>query len=206
MMNITLRTVVVGLIVANGATTVRAAEPVMPDFRTLAAVVSKQLAKQPGYQPGDLITRREIAGALEALEQRSAWKLTTAQKDELVAKGLEPQSFLAQQLTSKNGREFSRHIAKYQLGYDQLERLSKMPQGRSTVERLVKGPEGWKLLEYMATAKGGHELNKMLSETPRGGNFERSTGRIYDEPQFLAELQKLHQAAVRGSVVAGKSR
>lgn len=206
MINIALRTAVVGLIIANGATTVRSADPTLPDFRSLATIVSKHLAKQPGYQSGDLITRREIAGALDALSQRSTWKLTKVQQEELVAKGLEPQSFLAQQLTSKNGREFSRHIAKYQLGYDQLERLSKMPQGRSTVERLVKGPDGWKLLEYMATAKGGHELNKMLSETPRGGNFERSTGRIYDEPQFLAELQKLHQAAVRGGAAAGKSR
>lgn len=205
-MYITLRIVVVGLIFVTGTANVGAADPALPDFRTLAAVVSKHLAKQPGYQPGDLITRREIAGALDALQQRSAWKLTKVQQEELVAKGLESQSFLAQQLTSKNGREFSRHIARYQLGYDQLERLSKMPQGRSTVERLVKGPEGWKLLEYMATAKGGHELNRMLSETPRGGNFERSTGRIYDEQQLVAELQKLHQAAARGGAVAGKSR
>ncbi|MGC3969971.1 MAG: hypothetical protein QM775_22385 [Pirellulales bacterium] len=170
------------------------------DFRPIASAVAKQLAKHPGYRSGDLITKPEIAAALEAVREHTSLKLTKKQEDELVARGLDSQSFLAQQLTTKAGREFSRHIAEYQLGYDQLERLSKMPQGRSTVERLVRGPDGWKLLEYMAKAPGGHELNRMLSETPRGGNFEAATGRIYDEAQLLVELQKLHQASLRNSV------
>lgn len=98
---------------------------------------------------------------------------------------MEDRSFLAKQLTSKSGRAFSRHIAKFQLGYDQLDRLSHMPQGRSTIERLVRGPDGWKLLEYMAKAPGGHELGRMLSETPKGGNFEKATGRIYTEMELV---------------------
>jgi hypothetical protein len=74
-----------------------------------------------------------------------------------------------------------------------------MPQGRSTIERLVRGPDGWKLLEYMAKAPGGHELGRMLSETPKGGNFEKATGRIYTEMELVGALDKLHKAATAGS-------
>lgn len=171
----------------------------LPAMNDVAAAISKHLSHTRDYQAGDLITRLEIDGALEAAAKQTGWRLTAKQHDELVARGVEDRSFLAKQLTSKSGRAFSRHIAKFQLGYDQLDRLSHMPQGRSTIERLVRGPDGWKLLEYMAKAPGGHELNRMLSETPRGGNFEKATGRIYTEMELVGALDKLHKAAAAGS-------
>ncbi|MBA4018028.1 MAG: hypothetical protein C0483_12710 [Pirellula sp.] len=171
----------------------------LPAMKDVAAAVSKQLARTQEYHAGDLITRLEIEGALEAAAKQTGWRLTTKQHDELVERGVEDRSFLAKQLTSKSGRVFSRHIAQYQLGYDQLDRLSKMPQGRSTIERLVRGPDGWKLIEYMAKAPGGHELGRMLSETPKGGNFEKATGRIYTEAELIDALAKLHKAAAAGS-------
>lgn len=185
-----------------------AAEPrALPDYKTVQSAMSKYLAKQREYKPGDLITRNQISGVLEAVEKSTGWKLSEAQHDELVKRGVEDRSFLAKQLTTKSGREFSRHISRYKLGFDQLDRLSTMPQGRSTVERLAKGPDGYKLLEYMATANGGHELAKMLSNAaPRGTNFEAATGKIYDEMQLDTALEKLHQAAQKKGSARPASR
>lgn len=202
-MNATLRlviaTVFAGTLVAGGEASAAERAAPLPSMKEVAAAVSKHLSQTRDYQSGDLITRMEIDGALEAAAKQTGWRLTNKQHDELVERGVEDRSFLAKQLTSKAGRAFSRHIGKYQLGYDQLDRLSQMPQGRSTVERLVRGPDGYKLLEYMAKAPGGHELNRMLSQTNRGGNFEKSTGRIYTETELVNALDKLHKAAAAGS-------
>jgi len=82
-----------------------------------------------------------------------------------------------------------RQISKYPGAYDRMDHLSQLPRGQRMLGDLVKGPDGYKMIEYMATAKGGQQLGKMLSETPKGHHFNRPTGRIYTAEQLLAQLK-----------------
>lgn len=196
-----VRLLITSVVVLCGSSSAAVESRPLPDPKTVHAVVAAALRKHTDYQIGDLITRTQITAAADAVAAQTGWRLNANQYEELVARGIEDRSFLARQLTSKEGRKFSRQISRYKLGFDQLDRMSSMPQGRSTVERLVHGPDGYKLLEYMATANGGRELAKMLSGTHRGGNFDAETGRIYDEMQLNAAFDRLLKQAGQTAVL-----
>ena len=161
----------------------------------IAAIVGEHFSAQRGYKSGDFLTHGMVEEALQSLERKSGWKLEDRDHKALLKQTIDDKSFLARQLTSKSGKAFARHIAVMPLGYDKLDRLSQLPQGHSTVERLVVGPDGHKLLEYMTSSRGGHDLSRMLSADGKG-NFEKPTGKIYDEQQLTAALKQLHKEAV----------
>lgn len=174
----------------------QAAEAVaVPRTIDIAGAISEHFAKLRDYRSGDFLTRGKIEEALATVERKTGWKIEKADRETLLKLTIDDKSFLAQQLSSKLGKSFARHIAELPLGYDKLDRLSQLPQGRSTVERLVIGPDGHKLLQYMATSPGGHDLSRMLSADGKG-NFEKSTGKIYDDNQLTMALIQLHKAAL----------
>jgi hypothetical protein len=161
----------------------------------LNSAVRDHFAKQRDYRSGDLLTRGKVEAALPAIERKTGWKLENAEREALLKLTLDDKSFLAKQLTSKTGKDFARQIAGMPLGYDKLDRLSHLPQGESTIQRLVVGPDGYKLLEYMTSSRGGRELSRMLSADGEG-DFEKPTGKIYDDRQLTSALRQLHKAAL----------
>jgi hypothetical protein len=185
-------------------TTVSAAAPaaaeaqLVPREIDIAGILRNHFLTQRGYRSGDFLTQSMVEASLEALERKTKWKLEERDRKALLKLTADDKSFLAQQLTSKAGKAFARQVAPMPLGYDKLDRLAQLPQGRSTVERLVVGPDGYKLLEYMSTSRGGHDLSRMLSADGKG-NFEKPTGKIYDEQQLVMVLTQLHKDALTRS-------
>lgn len=179
------------LVVSACAASVEAAD--LPKFAEVEATVQDVLKQEKDYQPGDLLTRKQVKTMLDRIE-RLGWKL--ADRGALEKKVLDDGSYLVEKLRASSGKKFMRQVAELSLAYDRLDRLAQLPQGRSTVERLVRGPDGYKLFDYMAKEKGGRELAKMLSKDGRG-DFNQSTGKLYTEEQLLRELQKLHTAALQ---------
>jgi len=173
----------------------------VPHTIDLSGAVRDHFAKQRDYRSGDFITRGKVVEALATVERKTGWKLEKADRDALLKLAVDDKSFLAKQLTSKAGKDFARRISSMPLGYDKLDRLSELPQGRNTLERLVVGPDGYKLLEYMTSSSGGHQLSRMLSVDGQG-NFERPTGKIYDDKQLTLALQQLHKAVLQRQATA----
>lgn len=170
---------------------VSAAEPVeLPKLEQVRSLVSATLASERDYRPGDLLRRSQVEAVLRRLEAEG-WKV--AEGGEILAATLEDGAFLVQALGSKKGRAFMRKVAAQSDGYDRLERLSKLPDGKRIVNRLIKGPDGERLIEYLTASSGGRELGRMLSKTPRGGGFNRPTGRVYTEEQLLQRLEEAHR-------------
>ncbi len=90
-----------------------------------------------------------------------------------------------------------RQSCKYPDAYDRLDRLSRMPMGHQNVDALIAGPDGYKMIQYMTSTSGGRNLGQMLSQDPRGANFNSPTGRIYTADQFLQRLTESYQAELK---------
>lgn len=171
----------------------KSAAPRLPDsFDAVAARVRRHLASQRGYQPGDVITRKQAVAALDEV-QSMGWDLAKEERQALLARVLDDRAFLCQQLTSDKGKLLVRKSAQLPGVYDKLDRLSQMPQGHDLIQKLVRGPDGHKLLEYLMQTKGGAEMERMLSKAPTGRNIGRATGTIYEESMLLVELNRLYE-------------
>lgn len=178
---------------ALAATSTTAANPKAPggpDPKQVAWTVERYFKSIPGYEPGDLIWRGQLADLQPRLVALGVSRDTM---DAIVATTLEDQSWLVEQLRTKPGRKFMREVKGYPLAFDRLDRLARMPQGHDTIRALIKGPDGAKLLEYLGTSSGGAQLGKMLSSTPEGAHFNRPTGRVYTAEQLI---ERLHSAGL----------
>ena len=60
----------------------------------------------------------------------------------------------------------------------------------------VTDPDGYKLFEYMTTSKGGKALGEQLSNSRRGRNFNKPTGRIYTAKGLIERLKLSHAGHV----------
>jgi hypothetical protein len=153
--------------------------------------VAQSFAKQPGYEPGDLVTRRQVEAALDHVEKTTKYAPARDAREKLVKSTIDDRSFLAEQLRSPQGKSFMRRVAMIPGGFDLVDRMGQMKQGHSTVSRLVRGPDGYKLVEYMLKSKGGGELERMLAKDPGNADFGKPTGKIYTAEQLVAALEKV---------------
>ena len=169
------------------------AKPI-PSVSEVRLTVSRYFAARDDFQPGDLITKKDVAPLLAQLRQQ--W-LPAADASRILERTPAEGEFLVDQLSTANGRKFMRRIAKYPDAYDRLDRLSRMPYGRQTVRDLIRGPGGEKMIEYMTTTAGGEELGTQLSNTPDGKRFNAPTGRIYTVAILLDRLQQSRTAAAK---------
>lgn len=96
-------------------------------------------------------------------------------------------------LRSEPDKDFMRKIAGMPQGYDRLDKLRSLPYGSRRLRELMNDPGGYKMIEYMTTTPGGKKLGQQLS-SPRRGNFNESTNRIYTETDLLAVLKDLYHA------------
>jgi hypothetical protein len=162
----------------------------LPKFDVIEGVLARYFQTLSEYQPGDLISRSQVEGALDAV-MALGWKLTA--RDQIVKDTLPDTSFLPRSLRTEKGREFMKHIKQDPGAYDRLDRLTAMPQGRETVLALIRGPEGWKMIDYMTRTPGGKNLGVQLSHAPTGHDFNKPTGRIYTADALLARLRQAYE-------------
>jgi hypothetical protein len=186
------------LVLLLGVAAVMAADPPkpLPLFSELKQAVLSYFQAQPDYQPGDLITREQVAPLLVQVEKLG---LPLPEARQLLEKVLPQDSFMARQFSTSEGRAFMRQIKEYPNGYDRVDRLSRLPRGQGTVRELIHGPGGAQMIQYMTTAPGGINLGDMLSNDPNGEHFNSPTGRIYTADMLLAQLQRIHEVAEKAA-------
>ena len=53
------------------------------------------------------------------------------------------------------------------------------------------------MIDYMTTAPGGKVLGEQLANSPKGANFNGTTGRIYTAEMLLRRLEQSRAAALK---------
>lgn len=174
----------------------------LPSFQQVEAVVKQYFKKLPGFNFKGIIIASQVSPVFAQIE-RAGWDISKKDRQALLGRVLPDNSFLAKQLSTKAGKKFAAQIYNYPMGFDRLDRLSRMPQGKDTVSRLIRGPGGYKMIQYMTTTPGGKNMGRMLSGSSKskGGNFNKPTGRIYTVKMLLAELKKVYD---RGRKIEGR--
>lgn len=166
-----------------------AAEPKRPDFTTVGYAVVGYFRTVPGFQRGDLLSQRQVAAALGAVEA-TGWNVPDPEK--LISRALPDSSFLLQQSATPTGKSFMRKVATFPGGYPRLDRLSSISSGEKLIRDLIRLKDGDIMMEYLATTDGGHEMGKMMGETPGGVDLNKPTGRIYTIDDLLKALAELY--------------
>lgn len=178
---------------------------IQPNFRLRAATtltwgavvetVKLQLATRHGYLPGDLITRGDVEPVFKKLHTLG-WDV--ADREQLLKLVLEDGHFLAKQLRSAPGLKFARGVAREQLVFDRLDRLSNMPGGERLIHDMIRLPNGQSFMARRPTP-GFTDLTILLpkqanGKTPRDKDFNKPTGKIYTESDLVKALEKSWQA------------
>jgi hypothetical protein len=148
--------------------------------------VEQYFASLPDYQPGDLVTRSQAAGALAKAADAGA-KVPHAKQ--ILAVTLPDNSFLAKELSTPAGRKFMRKVARQQGGFDRLDRLSTISRGQTLVRDLIRGADGDKFIEYLSTTRGGRKLGSTLAGAREGADLNQPTGRIYTADDLMAAIE-----------------
>lgn len=178
----------------------QAAEPKqLPDFATIQKIVAETFSAESGHRPGDLIARGEVE-PLFAKFEKAGWKV--ADRKEICQSLLSDQHVLVKKLHTQAGKKFMRQVADDPEVYDRLDRFVRLPRGERMLQDLIDGPDGYKLFDYMTKTSGGHELGKMLSNAPRGRDFNDETGRIYTVKMLDQRLKTSYaraEAQARGN-------
>lgn len=169
-------------------------------WQQVVEVVHTQLAARPGYQPaymtGDLLSRSDVQGALDALK-KAGWNV--ANREEILKETLEDNDFLVRELRTSTGRKFSRAVMSDELVYDRLDRLTKFSGGQNLVHTIITLPDGAKLMGPHPTPALGNLMELLPKQasgfTPTDKNFDKPTGKIYAEPKLLKVLAESYAKA-----------
>jgi hypothetical protein len=166
----------------------RAQRPSPENSNAGYTAVKQYFASLPDYQPGDLVTRSQVAKALAKVADAGA-KVPAA--DRIVAATLPDNSFLARELSTPAGKKFMRKVARHPGAFSRLDRLSSMSRGQTLVRDLIRGADGDKFIEYLATTPGGRKLGSTLAGTRQGTDLNQPTGRIYTAEDLMAVLEQM---------------
>jgi hypothetical protein len=156
--------------------------------------VERYFDSLPDYQPGDLVTRSQVAKALAKVAEAGT-KVPDAQR--ILSATLADSSFLAKELSTPAGRKFMRKVARHPGAFSRLDRLSTIPRGQTLVRDLVRGADGDKFIEYLTTTRGGRKLGSTLAGARQGADLNEPTGRIYTAEDLMAALDETLAAGAR---------
>lgn len=164
----------------------------LPEFTQIAQLTLRYFEGY-GIGPGEIIARSEVEGLLKHL-RRLGWNVPG--KKSLLDATPKDESYLVRVLRKTDeGKAFGRQIAKFPMGYDRLDRLSRLPQGKQTIRDLIKGPDGHELIKYMTTSAGGKALGVQLGGAG-AKNFNKPTGLTYTPEQLIAALKHRYEVSV----------
>lgn len=161
----------------------------LPKFAVVSQAALSYFNSLKGYQPRDLVSQSQVAGALDAVEQ-AGWEVPDREK--IVDLALADNAWLVRELSTKKGKSFMRKVAKQQGGYLRLDRLSSISGGKDAIRVLIKDPGGSDMIEYMATTKGGYNLGNMMTNAQNGVDLNKPTGRIYTADDLVAVLEGVY--------------
>lgn len=160
-----------------------------PPFDRIATAVERHFNSLDYYRPGNLISRSDVADALNYLRD-IGWNVPG--RAALEGRILSDDAFIVQKLRTKEGARFMAQIASLPGGYDRLDRLSAMSGGRKLIDRLIRDRGGAELIEHLATSQGGANLGNMLAHAKTGSNLNKPTGRIYTVEDLVKTLAELY--------------
>jgi hypothetical protein len=183
--------VLCGALVAS--TISQAAEPrddAVPPFDRIESAVQRHFAGLDYYRPGDLISRSDVADALDYVGD-VGWDVPD--RAELEGRVLADNAFIVQKLRTKDGMKFMSQIASLPGGYGRLDRLSAISGGRKLIHTLIHDRGGAELIEYLSTTKEGSNLSGTLAGTKKGSKLNKPTGRIYTVEDLVEALSMLYK-------------
>ncbi len=157
-------------------------------------LVRRELAdyfrQKKGYEPGDLITRKDVEAVLKRLASRGYQPRDAKQ---IIEASLSESDFLVQLLGGTRGRKFMRKVKKESLIYDRLDRIAQVPQGKRTLSDLIKLPDAHRYAP-VRPARGIPTLLDLLpkrrsSRTRSIKDYDKPTGKIYTAKQLQERLE-----------------
>jgi hypothetical protein len=157
----------------------------------------RERKKERDYRPGDLLSQSDVKTVFISLKD-AGWSVPGAKQ--IVELALPDQDFLVKTLRSESGQRFMRQANKYELAFDWLDRLARLPYGKQTITDTLKVPDGYKLIEHYAKPSEKHNNlaeilpNDQNGRRPTGKDFDKPTGRIYTEEQLIERLKAVHHA------------
>jgi len=171
-----------------------AVERILP-FEEVKAAVKENLAKRQGYQPGDLITRRDVQPILAQLARKGF------NADPSVI-GFDPylpdNHYMVGLLQTAKGTETLRQLKDHPGALDRLERLAHFPEGQKILRKVLLESKGTQGVELLLSAQGIRDLELEYGNEPTMKNFTVASGRVFDEATFVAHLETVHQLAEKG--------
>ena len=165
-----------------------------PAFKAVKAMVHKEFAGRKGYHSGDILTRKQVRKALDAVE-KSGWKIKD--RKAIVGSFLTDGDDLVRQLRTARGTKFMRKLSGTPRAYDRLDRLRRLKYGNRRIRELIIGPDGHTMILYMATTPGGRKLGRYLNKNAGGKNFNKRTRRLYTEKQLLKRLKRSYDGETK---------
>lgn len=167
------------------------ASPALPSPTDVQSAVQGFFKELPGYQPGGLVTRAQVAPLFRRLRSLG-WEV--ADSADILAALPAPNDPIVRALQGPAGASFQKKLATIPQGYDYVARLLALPRGKEVVADLVQAPGGEAMIQYLSTTPGGKRTGAMLSR-PAGHDFNQSTGRLYTAEDVAARLKASYTAA-----------
>jgi len=124
----------------------------LPPFKLVKETTLRHFSMLADYRPGDIITRSEVEPLFPHLK-RMGWAM--ADRKTILHRVPADNDFLVRQLRTRQGRTCMREITNYPNAFDQLDRLSRLPNGLRTVRDLIQTEGGSKVIKYFTTTPDG---------------------------------------------------
>jgi hypothetical protein len=163
-----------------------------PAFSAVQKSAEKHFSTLKKYRKGDLLSQGDVEPVFAELE-KLGWKV--ADREQIVKLVPGDRELMVRMLRTEDGRTFMRDIERLPGGYDRVDHLSRLSDAETLLWRLTSGPDGYKMIDYMTETPYGANMGQMLSQAPNGKGFNKPTGRIYTETQFIARLKQSHASA-----------
>jgi hypothetical protein len=180
---------------------VQAVTPKLPPWDQVQKIVEQQLSYTSDYQPGDLISRRQVNPIFDALAT-AGWQI----KDRSEIANLvcaDNDAIIRQFRSFPGGKQFMREVGKSPFGYDRVDSIDRLrggnTLGESTIELLISTPGGYKNIWNIDTSSKKQISNWMLAPGSGKLDFNAKTGRLYTAKDFLTRLKQSYDAALSGS-------
>ena len=176
----------------------------LPSFAPVEKTVEAQLAKTPGYQRADLLSKRDARPIFPQLAN-IGWKV--ADQKDILEQLLDDNHVLVQELRTPEGLKFMRSVSGQAGIFDRLDRLSQDEHGTESIRTLIRLPEE-KLFGKVTPRSQVSNMSELVQFFDRGAanraglkDPDKPTGMVYTADALLKRLRQSYQqaAAVRPS-------
>lgn len=153
--------------------------------------VTEFFLNAPGYQDGDLISKTQVETLLKQMNKQG-WVVKPEDREAIMERVLDDNSFMVKQLTTAKGRSFLNQIRSLPNGIDRVERIAEMPKGKRDVHALIhQVPDGHKWIQQLTVPKAGIRLNQNFKRSAHGSKMYKETNRLYFADQLIEQLAKV---------------